>query len=137
MNGRAGNDVLDGQAGNDILNGGAGLDTLFGGDGRDSFVFATAPNARTNLDRIRDFGPADDTLVLDNGVLTALGAHGKPKSDALHFGKAAADAEDRVIYDRSTGSLFFDADGTGAAVAVKLAILLNKPILSLSDFLIS
>lgn len=37
------------------------------------------------------------------------------------MGSAAANASDRFIYNQSTGGLFFDSDGTGAAGQVQLA----------------
>jgi Ca2+-binding RTX toxin-like protein len=58
-----------------------------------------------------------------------LGVHGRLKADAFHRGKVAADAEDRVIYDRATGGLFYDADGTGAARPIKFAVIANKAAL--------
>ena len=64
------------------------------------------------------------------------GSNGKLKSDAFHLGKKAADAEDRVIYDKGTGSLYYDADGTGKTAAIKIAILQNHATLKLTDFLV-
>ena len=67
---------------------------------------------------------------------TAIGSAGKLKADAFHLGKKAADAEDRVIYDKGTGNLYYDADGTGKIAAIKLAVLANKATLKLSDFFV-
>jgi serralysin len=134
--GGGGLDTLLGLAGNDRLLGGAGKDTLTGGTGRDTFVFNTAPNKTTNVDRIADFARVDDTFHLDNAYLKKVGSNGKLKSDAFHLGKKAADAEDRVIYDKSTGNLFYDADGTGKIAAIKIAVLQNKALIGLSDFVI-
>jgi serralysin len=41
-----------------------------------------------------------------------------------------------VIYDRSTGALYFDRDGTGATAAVKFAQLKAGAKLLGSDFLV-
>ncbi|MGO4833681.1 hypothetical protein AB4144_15555, partial [Rhizobiaceae sp. 2RAB30] len=71
--GNGGNDTLDGGIGNDVLYGGAGNDTLTGGAGIDYFVFNTAPNATTNVDRIIDFNVPQDTIRLDNAVMAGLG----------------------------------------------------------------
>jgi Ca2+-binding RTX toxin-like protein len=136
LDGGSGNDKLDGGLGNDLLKGGTGKDTLTGGAGRDVFVFNTAPSSTTNVDRIVDFRWQDDTVQLDNAGLKKVGSNGKLKSDAFHLGKKAADAEDRVIYDKGTGSLYYDADGTGKSAAIKIAILSNKATLKLSDFFV-
>ena len=131
-----GNDVLLGDAGSDRLYGGAGKDTLTGGSGKDVFVFNSTPNKTTNVDRITDFRWQDDTLHLDNAYLKKVGSNGKLKADAFHLGKKAADAEDRVIYDKGTGNLYYDADGTGKIAAIKIAILQKNATLKVSDFLV-
>jgi serralysin len=40
---------------------------------------------------------------------------------AFEVGSAADDPRDRIIYDKDTGALFYDADGSGAQAAVKFA----------------
>jgi Ca2+-binding RTX toxin-like protein len=134
LKGGAGNDRLSGGAGNDRLTGGTGADTLIGGAGQDTFVFNTAPDETSNVDIVRDFRSKDDTFQIDNTVFTRVGPNGALKADALHFGKAAADAQDRIIYDKITGSLFYDPDGSGATAAIKIAVLSNKASLAASDF---
>jgi Ca2+-binding RTX toxin-like protein len=136
LNGGLDADVLDGGEGADVLLGGAGKDRLTGGAGLDVFVFNTAPHKSTNVDVITDFARMDDTIHLDNKYLKKVGPNGKLKSDAFHLGKKAADAEDRVIYDKGTGALYYDADGTGKIAAIKIAVLQNKPAVGLSDFII-
>lgn len=53
-------------------------------------------------------------------------------------GTQAADAGDRIIYDAGTGSLFYDADGTGAGAQVRFAVLgtTTHPTVTASDFLV-
>jgi serralysin len=126
-----GNDGLKGDAGADRLYGNAGKDTLSGGSRKDIFVFNATPNKLTNVDKITDFSTASDTFYLEK-----VGSYGKLKSDAFHLGKRAADAEDRVIYDKRTGNLYYDADGTGKSAAIKLAVLSNKATLKLADFFV-
>lgn len=135
IDGGDGNDTLWGGAGNDTLIGGTGVNTLTGGDGKDSFVFAAAPVAE-NRNIIRDFNSKDDTLKFKQMFFTGIGGKGKLASDALHFGTQAADAEDRIIYHKATGKLYYDSDGTGPEAQILIATLSNKAKLVLSDFVI-
>ncbi|WP_270935226.1 M10 family metallopeptidase [Falsiroseomonas oryzae] len=61
---------LEGREGNDVIEGGAGADTLLGGFGADSFVLRRGHG----LDRIEDFTPGQDRLVLTGFGLTAEAA---------------------------------------------------------------
>ncbi|MBM6584132.1 hypothetical protein ILT44_28450 [Microvirga sp. BT689] len=135
LRGEAGNDRLQGRDGNDKLLGGAGHDTLTGGAGQDVFVFNTAPARRTNVDKIVDFRPGEDIFHLENAVLKNIGWVSRPlRDDAFHLGKAAEDAFNRIIYDKTTGSLYYDSDGTGAAPQIKIAVLTNKAALDYASF---
>jgi Ca2+-binding RTX toxin-like protein len=135
IDGGDGNDTLSGGLGNDTFIGGGGINTLTGGDGKDSFVFATMPLAG-NRDIIRDFNSSDDTFKIKQVFFTNIGGKGKLTSDALHFGTRAADAEDRIVYHKSTGNLYYDPDGTGAEAQILIAKLSNKAKLILSDFVV-
>ncbi|MGO4834610.1 calcium-binding protein, partial [Rhizobiaceae sp. 2RAB30] len=114
--GGGGNDALNGAGGNDALYGGTGNDTLTGGSGNDYFVFNTALNSWSNVDRITDFNVAADTIQLDNAVMAALGATGTLAAGKFWNSTAGAahDADDRIIYDTDSGMLFYDADGSGS-----------------------
>jgi Ca2+-binding RTX toxin-like protein len=124
-----------GNAGNNTLNGGAGNDVLVGMGGADTFAFTTALGAN-NVDRIGDFTSGNDRIALDDAVFGGVGGLGTLNANAFHAGTAAQDADDRIIYDASTGRLFFDADGNGAGAAVHFATLQNVASLSSSDFLV-
>jgi Ca2+-binding RTX toxin-like protein len=121
LNGRRGDDVLIGNAGNDILVGGLGDDTLTGGDGADRFV---RWYSRTGIDTITDFDVTEDALYVSakgfSGDLVGGGAIA-PQQFAL--GSSASDSSTRFIYDQNTGSLFFDADGTGSRDQIQIAQL--------------
>ena len=116
-----GDDHLDGGAGNDQLEGGRGADTLTGGKGADTFIFASPLDGKA--DTILDFNFNEgDVLQLDHNIFTALQS-GTLAADQFVKGKAAQDANDHLIYDRATGELAYDPDGSGAAAAVTIARL--------------
>jgi Ca2+-binding RTX toxin-like protein len=140
LNGGAGNDVLDAAGGNDVLTGGLGLDTLTGGAGLDNFRFDTALGA-TNVDTVADFVVADDTIQLENAIFTALTTTGTLGAGSLRAGAgvtSAADADDFVLYDATTGALYYDADGSGlAAGAVQFARIGAGLLVTSADFVVS
>lgn len=129
-----GKDRLSGGAGNDILNGGASNDTLTGGTGSDRFVFDTA--LAGNLDRITDYSVVDDRITLDNRVFTGLAAGGLVASAFKNLSLGAADSSDRILWNASTGDLFFDVDGVGGTAAVKFANVLSGTALTAGEFLV-
>jgi Ca2+-binding RTX toxin-like protein len=133
--GGSGVDTLQGDRGSDTLVGGTGVDFLMGGVGRDAFLFDTAV-LRANADRVDDFVASEDQFILSRADFKAIGAKGTLLADAFHAGTAAADAEDRVIYDATTGKLFYDADGTGARAAVLFAVVDAQTALGFTDFTI-
>lgn len=135
MIGNSGSNSLSGLGGNDTISGGAGVDTIEGGTGRDKFLFDTGLNGTTNVDTILDFSVADDTIVLDRSVFTAISANGTLSASAFHTGTNAADAGDRIIYDKANGNVYYDADGTGAAAKVLFATVDNNLPLSNADFI--
>lgn len=144
--GGLGQDTLSGNEGIDLLIGGAGQDTLTGGTGADKFVFdATVSAAGSVFDTITDFSSAQgDRIVLSKAVFAGLtGAAGTALAESAFFASTTAtganDASDRVIYNTTTGALFYDADGTGKAAAVQIALIgtTTHPALVFGDFLIS
>ena len=125
--------VITGNSADNRLYGRGGADKLRGGDGADGFVFDTTPGAG-NVDRLLDFVAGTDAVLLDNGVFTALAA-GALASDGLRIGTAAADSDDRIVYDPATGRLYYDSDGDGAAAQILFAVLDTRPAtLSAGDF---
>lgn len=139
--GNAGRNTLKGRGGNDKLFGGKGEDILVGGKGKDVFVFDTKLGTG-NVDTISDFDVKDDSIWLDNAVFAKLGKKGsatKPaqlKKQFFVVGDKAEDANDYIIYDKTSGTLSYDVDGSGSRAAVTIATL--KPDLALShkDFFV-
>jgi Ca2+-binding RTX toxin-like protein len=127
--GYGGGDFIDGGAGNDLLNGGAGADF---------FVFDTALSAATNMDTIADFVIVDDTFYLENAIFTALTTGGFLAANLFKnlTLNPVVDADDRILYNDTTGQVFYDADGSGAGAAVQFALLTGAPTITASDFLI-
>lgn len=134
IDGLSGNDRINGRGGNDKLEGGPGKDQLTGGAGKDQFIFATKPGI-ADADTIRDFDVGSDLIVLDRGVFTGLAKGGLPAS-AFAIGSEAADRSDRVIYDRATGELYYDADGSGRGKGALIAELAAGLSLTAGDFLV-
>ncbi|NBZ89921.1 M10 family metallopeptidase C-terminal domain-containing protein [Stagnihabitans tardus] len=120
--------MLDGSSGNDTLSGGQGLDTLIGSTGADVFVFASTPNDLTNFDVISDFTSGTDKIELDFTNFSAI------KAENFVLGTSANAVREQVIYDITTGKLFYDADGTGGGAQVLVAVLSTRPGLDLGDF---
>jgi Ca2+-binding RTX toxin-like protein len=133
--GETGDDAIEGNGGSDTLTGGTGDDTLTGGTGLDRFNFYSP----AGIDRITDFNLVEDKIGLYVGIRNVetpfraarFTANAAIAPDQFRIGTAAATSSDRIIYDRSTGALFFDVDGTDATAQVQIATL--SPGLNLSN----
>ena len=139
LTGNAAAQTLVGQGGADTLWGAAGVDVLWGGGGADTFVFRETGSA--NADSIRDWTTGADEVALDDSVMTALGATGNFVAGDGRFWAAAGataghDANDRVIYNTSTGSLYYDADGSGSAAAQLIATFAGTPAVAGTDIVV-
>ena len=134
IQGNAAINVLRGFAGDDYLQGMGGNDTLTGHAGDDKFLFNTVLNAATNVDTITDMTAGADLIRLDDAFFAGIGAVGVLNADAFHIGAAAADAQDRIVYNSVTGQLFFDSNGTGAGGSTLFANLATGLALSNTDF---
>jgi uncharacterized protein (TIGR01370 family) len=130
--------IIIGNGGANVLDGGLGADRLVGdveplfGGGRDSFAFTTALG-NGNIDEITDFRPDFDRILLANAIFAAIGT-GPLGAGAFATGSAAADADDRIVYNSATGALFYDADGSGGGAAVQFATLQPDLGVTASDF---
>jgi Ca2+-binding RTX toxin-like protein len=126
---------ITGNAGSNILNGGAGSDTLTGGLGNDIFVFNTALGA-SNIDTITDFAVGQDRIWLDDAIFTALPSLLTADQFVINATGLAQDGSDRIIYQTTTGYLFYDSNGSAAGGATRFATLSINLGLTFDDFLV-
>ncbi|MEM7552640.1 MAG: M10 family metallopeptidase [Cyanobacteria bacterium P01_A01_bin.84] len=149
--GGTGNDILDGQGGNDILIGELGEDTLiggngddilygnegkdllFGGAGSDKFVFNTVGEG---VDNITDFLSSEDQIILSAEGFSGRLLEGALSREQFYLGSTATVESHRLIYNSSTGGLFFDADGVGGADQRQLAVFSSGTNLNFSDIVV-
>lgn len=143
MRGREGNDRLDGQQDDDILLGGAGQDELIGGAGTDiltggpdsdRFIFNAALGSG-NVDEITDYTVGTDQFFLQRQRFSGL-ADGELPANAFVIGSSASTTAHRIIYDDTSGNVFFDADGAGGSNAVRFASLEASLALTNADFMV-
>ncbi|WP_416066242.1 calcium-binding protein [Rhizobium sp. ZK1] len=134
LTGNTAGNIISGGLGNDRLIGGGGIDTLNGGAGGDYFVFNVKPSKTSNVDKIQDFSSASgDKIVLDHDIFTEIDPSSFSSANFV-VGIKAMDANDRLIYNQSSGALLYDADGNGRGAAVQIATLTNLATLHHDDF---
>jgi Ca2+-binding RTX toxin-like protein len=132
--GDGGNDTLFGRAGNDVLNGNAGSDRLSGEAGNDTFTFLQTTDG---VDVITDFAKGDKIEIRTNGFAGLATGSLAANQFQSGVGHVAENADIRFMLDETNDGLWFDSDGDGATVAVKIASLSNGYNLSHLDFLVT
>jgi Ca2+-binding RTX toxin-like protein len=137
LSGNLGNDTIYGEGGNDILLGGPGDDLLFGGDGADSFTFQSIrpyQAADFGIDHLGDFQAGVDKLILSQ---TTFGLLTPAQIDFVANDTQARASAGTIVYSRSSGTVFFNADGTtpGFGTGGALTKLNGAPELTTDDFL--
>jgi Ca2+-binding RTX toxin-like protein len=131
--------ILEGTAkangtGNDLANsltGNAKANILTGGAGADTFVFNTALGPM-NVDTITDFTTGSDKIALDHTLFGSLSGGWFHSVTNLN----ETDADDHILYDQSTGALYYDADASGVGAAVRFAMVSGMPAVSVTDMLV-
>jgi serralysin len=138
LTGNALDNEIVGSLGGDQLDGGDGRDVLTGGNGVNNvFVFSSTPG-EANADQLPDFRTGRDHIVLDHTVFTGL-QPGSISDGQFRRGTSAwqaQDADDHILYDASTGNLYFDVDGSGSASPVIFATVHEGLDVTASDFFI-
>ena len=132
LSGGGGADTLIGNGGADTLAGGHGADILAGGAGADRFLFDTAPGIADHI-RVLE---ATDVIALENAVFAGIGPAGALAAARFKVLGAGVDADDRILYHRGSGTLFYDPDGSGAQARQVFAVIDTAPALTAADFLV-
>jgi len=128
-----------GSRADDLLWGGAGNDTLTGNGGNDIFGFNEFGS--TNADVIADFNAGDRIGLVSNTTGGAAGNGGfalGTSFDSNEFvsGTSAVGTNAQIVYNQTTGQIFYDADGTGAGAAQLVATITAGTALGFNDFVI-
>lgn len=135
--GGSGSDVLFGEVGGDSLQGGTGGDTLVGGEGSDVFLYRfksdlNGANAST-ADIITDFNPGEDKLFFSRDVggfaFTEIGGPNDlipsqfivleegSYNGAVVNTQATTGIGPVLVYENTSGVLWYDSDGGGSNAA--------------------
>lgn len=127
-----GQNDISGDNGDDLIDGRGGIDFLSGNNGADTFRFSTGFRDGPNYDYVRDFEDGVDTMLLAQAVFSSVG--GSLAAREFRVGASAQDGNDHIIYERSTGNLFYDADGLGGVDQILFAVLNAGDLLRASSF---
>jgi Ca2+-binding RTX toxin-like protein len=146
VNGGGGHDTVVGGSGDDVIDGNSGNDILYGNAGSDAFVFSyklgtPSTDRKVNFDTIKDFSVTSDSLWLDNAIFRKLGSGTSSDPAQLNkeffvTGTKAREKDDYLIYNKKTGVLSYDADGSGSKEAVEFAQLSKNLKLTYKDFFV-
>ena len=88
------------------------------------------------VDTITDFDGTEDRLLLEDFIFSAIGGALDAGEFVSNSGGVAGDANDFLLYDSDTGSLYYDADGSGTGVRILIATLTGAPPIGPTDILI-
>ncbi|WP_298192432.1 calcium-binding protein [Novosphingobium sp.] len=137
LEGRQGRDTLRGGGGNDVLSGGKDSDMLIGGAGADAFRFADNSPVDGGRDTLVDFVHGTDRIEIQRYYFGAIQTQsGQLAASEFTLGNAATTTDHHLIYNQTTGTLFYDADGSGAGAKVVIAYLQGNPVLDASDIVL-
>ena len=104
-----------------------GFNTLAGGSGADKFKFFIEYPTDSN-DIITDFTKDLDRIQITANWEMTFSEKGNLTADQFAYGAVATTATHRVLYNQADGALYYDADGSDAGKAVKVATVLNNGI---------
>jgi Ca2+-binding RTX toxin-like protein len=131
LDGSEGDDRLIGGNGNDTLTGDAGNDILTGGNGKDRFVFkSNIPDTDSSssferatlqktigVDKITDFTPGIDKIVLDRNLFTSQTS--RLSNSRVDYGfvdtvQQVKRSKALIVYMKNTGQIYYNANRTEA-----------------------
>ena len=136
-------DKLKGNDEGNLLAGANGNDKLTGRGGGDEFVFYDSANSATNHDIIKDFNSAEGDSIKFTGAYKSLltstvqGSHTPlaPTEFVANAGGAPTTNTQHIVYDTTTGNLFYDPDGIATSGDQQLiATLRGAPTLTATNF---
>jgi hypothetical protein len=87
------------------------------------------------VDTITDF-EAGEAIEVDNAAFAGIGSDGTLKARYFHSGSNAHDGNNRFVYQKAKGKLFYDPDGDGDDGKVLFARVDPGTYLDHSDFLV-
>lgn len=134
LRGMGGDDTLIGREGKDTLNGGVGHDYMSGGQGTDKYYYASindggdSINLFSHLDKFVFEGVGFGNLF--SGVLSP--GQFLSRSDS----SAATTSSQRFIYNTTSDTLWYDANGNGAGGKTMIAHMLHDLTVSYNDIII-
>jgi Ca2+-binding RTX toxin-like protein len=127
-------DRIYGGDGDDTLSGSTGRDTLTGGAGADEFQITKRPPSG-DADHITGWGSAD-VLSIQNSAFAGIGPAGRFDGKDFKLSGQTLDSGDRLIYDRASGTLYFDSNGSGSGGRTAIAIFDSNPALTAADIIL-
>jgi len=137
-------DRFVGNSGNDTLTGGSGSDTFVFGKVHEQVVTGSATTVQTyvdtafnltGFDTITDFLHGTDKLELNTDQYSALAGF-TTANFVVGAGATAGDINDYLIFDTTSHTLKYDADGSGAGAAVNIAVLTGVSTLTTADIVV-
>ncbi|MCB5189341.1 calcium-binding protein [Methylobacillus arboreus] len=135
-------DRFIGNGGNDTLTGGAGSDTFVFGKVWEQIVTGASNEVQTyvntafdltGVDTITDFGSGVDKIELNTDQFASLVGF---NAGNLVVGSGPLDADDYLVFNTSTNTLQYYADGNGGSAAFDIAILTGVTSITAADIVV-
>ncbi|MGB3067580.1 MAG: VWA domain-containing protein [Ottowia sp.] len=143
ITGSTGADTIIGGSGADKISAGGGNDTLTGGAGADQFIFNTNLSGGNNVDKITDFSSAEgDKIVLSRTNIFTNLPTSLTSAELLvvnNNGSSTNAGSAHLIYETSTGNLYYDSNGGSSGNRTLFATLgttTSHPALTINDFML-